>query len=188
LSIDNFFAGLRPEAPKNVFDFCKAAPSRLFRIGRQLPEPTRRKRSGRCYSPSGAAISGSDVIGCFSPAPRQSGDLYFDAIARRKSPADFSRSPLEILGGPQSRVPHPVGSGALGVDPMPGGNLFQSFDCFQRVFGHQCDLLNSPIWFGVTLRQTVAISATRRTLLPCVIEEGNAIGAASHLDPRRRKF
>jgi hypothetical protein len=33
-------------------------------------------------------------------------------------PADFSRSPLEILGGPQSRFPHPVGSGALGVDPM----------------------------------------------------------------------
>jgi hypothetical protein len=168
--------------------FCVAAPSRLFRIGGQLPEPTRRKRSGRCYSPSGAAINVSDVIRCFSPAPRQSGDLDFGAIARRKLPADFSRSPFEILGGPQSRFPHPVGSGALGVDPMPGGKLFQSFDCFQRVFGHQCDLLNSTIWFGVTLRQKVAISAIRRTLLRCVIEEGHAIGAASRLDPRRRKF
>jgi hypothetical protein len=113
--------------------FCVAAPSRLFRIGGQLPEPTRRKRSGRCYSPSGGAINVCDVIGCFSPAPRQSGDLDFGAIARRKLPADFSRSPFEILGGPQSRFPHPVGSGALGVDPMPGGKLFQSFDCFQRV-------------------------------------------------------
>ena len=90
------------------------------------------------------------------------------SATRRKLPADFSRSPLEILGGPQSRFPHPVGSGVLGVDPMPGGKLFQSFDCFQRVFGHQCDLLNSTIWFGVALRQTVAISVIRRTLLRSV--------------------
>ena len=87
------------------------------------------------------------------------------SATRRKLPADFSRSPLEILGGPQSRFPHPVGSGVLGVDPMPGGKLFQSFDCFRRVFGHRCDLLNSTIWVGVTRRQTVAISAVRRTLL-----------------------
>jgi len=46
------------------------------------------------------------------------------SATRRKLPADFSRSPLEILGGPQSRFPHPVGSGELGVDPMPGGKLF----------------------------------------------------------------
>jgi hypothetical protein len=105
-----------------------AAPSRLFRIGGQLSEPTSRKRSRRCYSPSGAAINVSDVIGCFSPAPQQSGDLDFDAIARRKLPADFSSSPIEIFGGPQSRFPHPVGSGALGIDPMPGGKVFQPFD------------------------------------------------------------
>jgi hypothetical protein len=34
------------------------------------------------------------------PRARQTGDLDFDGIARGKLRADFSRSPLEILGGP----------------------------------------------------------------------------------------
>ena len=46
--------------------------------------------------------------------------------------ADFGRLALKILGGPQSRFPHPVSSGALGVDPVPGGKPLQSFDFFQR--------------------------------------------------------
>jgi hypothetical protein len=70
--------------------------------------------------------------------------------------ADFGRLALKILGGPQSRFPHPVSSGALGVDPMLGGKPLQSFDFFQRVFGHQCHLPNGTASFGFVLQQTAA--------------------------------
>src|SRR6516164_7110043 len=68
----------------------------------------------------------------------------------------FGRLTLEILGGPQSRRPDPVSSGALGVDPMPGGQRLQSFDDFQRVFRHQCHLPNGTECFEIALRQTSA--------------------------------
>jgi hypothetical protein len=113
----------------------------------------------------GTAINVSNFIECFSPASRQSGDLDFEAIARRKLPADFSRSPLEILGGPQSSFPHPVGSGALSVDPMPGGKLFQSLDCLQRIFGHRQNLrIRSNM--GPSLTELFGRSATTITHIP----------------------
>jgi hypothetical protein len=62
------------------------------------------------------------------------------AILGRKLRPEFSRSALEILSGPHSRFPHPVSSGTLSVNPMPGGKLFQSFDGFQGVFGHRSSL------------------------------------------------
>jgi len=48
--------------------------------------------------------------------------------------AEFLCSALEILGGTQSRFPHPVSPGMLRVDPMPSGKSFQSLDFSQRVF------------------------------------------------------
>ena len=80
----------------------------------------------------------------------------------------FGRLTFEILGAPQSCLPDPVSSGALGVDPMPGGERLQSFDGFQRVFRHQCHLPNGPKCFEVRLRQTSAnICCLAETLLLC---------------------
>jgi len=70
--------------------------------------------------------------------------------------ADFDRLALKILGGPQSRFPHPVSSSALGVDPMSGDKALQPFDFFQRVFEHRCHLPNGTARFEVVLQQTAA--------------------------------
>ena len=86
----------------------------------------------------------------------------------RTATSHFSSLALEILGGPQSRLPDPVSSSTLRADSMPGGERLQSFDGFQRVFRHQCYLLNATKSFEVTLRQTSAnICCLAETLLLC---------------------
>jgi hypothetical protein len=88
----------------------------------------------------------------------------------------FGSLALEILGGPQSRLPDPVSSSTLGADPMPDGERLQSFDGFERVFERQCYLPTVPSALKSRFVRLPRIFAVWQSLFRSAVGYGFASG------------